>query len=740
MAEEQKSILANTILKLNSNLINAKDVESLQELMEESLHEVIPFDRSCFFLSGNCNSSVALVTGNSLPTKNGKVQTMIIDDDEDASCSLREMSGEVFLSQDMSGRGWREHENAQELIKLKAAFPFSLHLPLAEVQGYRLSVSLFRGEKPFAQNEAETLKQLALILETCAHGILMVRVSDSKGMLLSGSKDNQDFVYMLLDNNLEAAILPESTHKFFVDHFHTPFIRSLPEALRKWLDSHLKSNASCDDKDCDISTVFVSDNGHVKCTLYAVEDSLGTPRFLTIFEYERKGDDFTCLDRIGLSQREIQILDNLFAGKSNMQIGKDLNIKEITVRKHLENIGMKLNASGRTEILAKAIEAREYVPVLKRDPSSTEYSPFSCRMPLLLSETDSCSEVIIELSQRLNELRNYEEVPVILKSVLEKKMSFDWAAVYCMTSANEIEKIIASPGLSFDWVKLYPAIRNLISWIPAVRKGMIGEVFLTQNLINPENMQDLFTKTLMEAATGAFYSLIMPVAKTREHKVFLGLYRNDRESPYTQDDVAIMERLSPVIISWVQSVTRFHESALNYMGNHIVLEKRNVKAVLFDEYLQDIAWTKGAQNLLESKIGPSWKKVLMLHLKKLFKQNVSEVHQKTNTGKTLTEHLILDCYNLECFAYQLDRHILVKFKPRTTEPFSILKKYGLTEREIQVLSYLRLGCTNRQIALALNICEVTVKKHMAYIGDKFGVFGRVAILCRAEELKRSQSI
>ncbi len=740
MAEEQKSILANTILKLNSNLVNAYDIESLRTLIEEPFREVIPFDRSCIFLSRNCNMSGSLFTGNSVPTPPCEFQTMIIDEDKDVSCLLREMTGEDLLSPDVTGWEWGEYENVPELIKLKTAFPFYINLALAEVQGFRLSVSLFRSEKPFTTDDAETFKQLALVLTTSAQSLLMARVSDSKGMLLSGTKENQDFVYMLLDKNLEASILPESTHKFFVAHFDSPFIRSLPEALRKWLDSCFKGNASCKGEDCEKSTVFVSGNGHINCTLYAFEDSFGTPGFLAVFEHEMKGDDFTCLDGIGLSPREIEILAHLFAGKSNIKIGKDLNIKEITVRKHLENIGMKLNASGRTEILAKAIEAREYVPVLKRDPYSTGYSPFSCRMPLLLSEPNAFSEVIIELSQRLNELRNFEDVPVILKDVLEKQMYFDWAAVYCMTSENEIEKINVSPGLSFDWAKLYPVIRNLISWIPAVRKGNVGDIFLTQDLINPENIQDLFTKTVIEAATGAFYSLIMPVAKTREHRVFLGLYRNDSEFPYTQDDVAIMERISPVIISWAQSVIRFHECALNYMGNNIVLEKKNVQAAIFDECLQDIAWTKGAQALLESQIGSSWKNVLMPHLRKLFKHKMSQVNEKINGKKTWTGNLILDGYNLECFASQLDGYILVKFKPRTSEPYFILKRYGLTEREIQVLSYLRLGYTNRQIALAMNICEVTVKKHMAYIGDKFGVFGRVAILCRAEELKRSQSM
>jgi len=66
-----------------------------------------------------------------------------------------------------------------------------------------------------------------------------------------------------------------------------------------------------------------------------------------------------------------------------------------------------------------------------------------------------------------------------------------------------------------------------------------------------------------------------------------------------------------------------------------------------------------------------------------------------------------------------------------------LNKYGRTEREVQIVSFLPLGYTNNQIASSLGIREITVKKHLEKIGRKLGVSGRVGILRQAEIFRRS---
>lgn len=57
----------------------------------------------------------------------------------------------------------------------------------------------------------------------------------------------------------------------------------------------------------------------------------------------------------GLTTRETQVLQLLVAGKSNKEIGAQLNIAEGTVKVHISSILKKLGVSGRTEAIAAAL-------------------------------------------------------------------------------------------------------------------------------------------------------------------------------------------------------------------------------------------------------------------------------------------------------------------------------------------------------------------------------------------------
>jgi DNA-binding NarL/FixJ family response regulator len=56
-----------------------------------------------------------------------------------------------------------------------------------------------------------------------------------------------------------------------------------------------------------------------------------------------------------LSAKELEILQLIVQGRSNKEIGSDLNITEFTVKGHLKNIFLKLHVSDRTEAAIKAV-------------------------------------------------------------------------------------------------------------------------------------------------------------------------------------------------------------------------------------------------------------------------------------------------------------------------------------------------------------------------------------------------
>ena len=55
------------------------------------------------------------------------------------------------------------------------------------------------------------------------------------------------------------------------------------------------------------------------------------------------------------------------------------------------------------------------------------------------------------------------------------------------------------------------------------------------------------------------------------------------------------------------------------------------------------------------------------------------------------------------------------------------KKYGLTNREVEIVAAIVDGCTNKEIAQKFNLSEDTVKHHLTSIFDKVGVSNRLEL-------------
>ena len=60
--------------------------------------------------------------------------------------------------------------------------------------------------------------------------------------------------------------------------------------------------------------------------------------------------------RPALTDRELGVLREIVSGKSNKEIGKELNISEATVKTHINSILGKLGVTDRTQAVTAAIQ------------------------------------------------------------------------------------------------------------------------------------------------------------------------------------------------------------------------------------------------------------------------------------------------------------------------------------------------------------------------------------------------
>jgi DNA-binding NarL/FixJ family response regulator len=734
-------MLAEIILDLHREMLLVSDLKDFPEHISKPVIKAISFDKLCIFFSGAHDSSPTLICEGTAPICWENIYPNITAEDMHNSILYRGEPGDIFLKQDMKGPGCKGDEHVLGLISQFAGLNFSIHLVLSVMKGFRLHLSLFRSLRPFNRDDAETLRQLSPALTMKAKALISSRISESGDLLLAVSEEKSSFHYLLLDNNLKVIGLPELTREFLAEHFHDPFIKGLPATLRKWLDDCGLAGSKCNQAmTCQRS--FLVETGPVECKVIPLEDSSGKTIFLTSLNPARRLDDFSPLSALGLSAREIQVLDCLYSGKSNAQTGEHLGIRDVTVCKHLRSIGNKLHAFNRTEILSKAIENLNDIPSRQPRSEVSEHMTALTHDNHIKAASLADNEwpgYVFSLSRGLADLRDFDEAPDLFKRILGESLDIDWVTMYWVSASNDIERIFSSSGLQFDWEKLYPAIRKNISWLPQLKEMELGGIFLTQDLPEPQNENDIIAKAIVEAATGAHYALTMPVARTREHRVYIQFFRNDPNRPYTEKDSTLIRKLSPLIISWAQSFVDLKQSSINQLGSRGLLEEMHIRAVLLDGNLCDIMWTEDALNMMNSQVGPSWRHLLFPSVRDWLRQ--TEMFRNLNKNKSCIypEHLIMESYNLSCCAYPLEGYIIVNFRQHAPNPFIGMKKYGLTAKEIQVIDYLTLGYTNRQIASVVQISEVAVKKRIEKIGQKLSVSGRTSIVREAEIFKQSRN-
>jgi NarL family two-component system response regulator LiaR len=84
------------------------------------------------------------------------------------------------------------------------------------------------------------------------------------------------------------------------------------------------------------------------------------------------------------------------------------------------------------------------------------------------------------------------------------------------------------------------------------------------------------------------------------------------------------------------------------------------------------------------------------------------------------------------------KEVLVPAVPPTPEPFSPntarQQTLGITARELEILTLVARGLSNREIAAQIFVSENTVKTHCARVFDKLGAARRTQAVQRGKEL------
>lgn len=112
-----------------------------------------------------------------------------------------------------------------------------------------------------------------------------------------------------------------------------------------------------------ISILSVDENAELMTGLFAVL-FLAIGVVLSRYLFVRKREDSVHIDfdpeeqlkKLGITQREYEVLKLVAEGHSNQEISKTLFISESTVKTHVSNVLVKLDAKRRTQAVQRAKE------------------------------------------------------------------------------------------------------------------------------------------------------------------------------------------------------------------------------------------------------------------------------------------------------------------------------------------------------------------------------------------------
>lgn len=140
-----------------------------------------------------------------------------------------------------------------------------------------------------------------------------------------------------------------------------PLINNLPKDLREVCAEMLATSSVSKRTMCITRSVALSRDGTNSRTIVQVKkiNQLNSDPYILICinPDNQSAVSANLLKKFGISTREMDVINLLFNGKKNSEIGIELFISEYTVENHLRSIYRKMNVGNRTALVSKIIKA-----------------------------------------------------------------------------------------------------------------------------------------------------------------------------------------------------------------------------------------------------------------------------------------------------------------------------------------------------------------------------------------------
>jgi DNA-binding CsgD family transcriptional regulator len=138
--------------------------------------------------------------------------------------------------------------------------------------------------------------------------------------------------------------------RWLQEHFRVDSqAKRLPRELRRWLGNPGRKPGQC--------KPFTKQNEHARLVVSLLRDE-ADGSFVLLFQEHELDAPHTRVRHHGITVREDEVLEAMAAGKTNAEIARALDIKNSTVKRHVEHILEKYHVDRRSAAVAVWQETR----------------------------------------------------------------------------------------------------------------------------------------------------------------------------------------------------------------------------------------------------------------------------------------------------------------------------------------------------------------------------------------------
>jgi len=362
--------------------------------------------------------------------------------------------------------------------------------------------------------------------------------------------------------------------------------------------------------------------------------------------------------------------------------------------------------------------------------------------PMLTSKLKAkAADAMVELHASIRDISDYREFPLLLESVIRKLFSIDWLAVFAFCQGNRNHNIVAKPSLLIDWHEKYIEFFNLDRIRIDTMNLPVGGTYIYQRDDATIKEEEVYLLETIKKYLDASHFLTIHTAKTAEFDSGIGIYRSDEHHPYTAQDKQFLDYLSPILVSFVHNMTLYSEFDLKRVSIDKLAGSQKALTMSFNDRLEPVDIPKETERFIRRYFPSAGQRFIPDLIDNWISQQIAPKGcLEPNSGPWFID-ICLPEMDLHCKAFtvvtDLKQLVLLVMLIPHNRPmdFSILQSEGLTKREVEAVSYLPLGYSNKQIAMAMDIEEVTVKKHLKNTAQKLGAVGKTDTLYKTIQKK-----